>query len=135
VDHRWWCSADSLWSVLHGCCLWVIGKENGFLYWEFIYGISPTKVCGCLCPHTCSGKVLKVCIALICLKNVVLILLFQNGMEFLFLWNEIVIKYLKVKYSYIRMYRKLADPDKIFCCTEILLFWGLLKRGLTVSYL
>jgi hypothetical protein len=137
MDHRWWwCSMDSLWNVLLGCCLWVVVEENGFLYWEFIHGISPTKVCGCLWPHTCSSKVLKVCIVAFCLKKiVVLVLFFQNVMDFLFSWTDIVIIYLKVKYSYIRMYRKLADPDK-----KLLLYWNFVilrlvkKRGLTVCY-
>jgi len=40
-------------------------------------------------------------------------------MNFLFPWTEIVIKYVKAKYSYLSIHRKLADPDK-----KILLYWN-----------
>jgi hypothetical protein len=69
MDHRWWCSADSLWSVLRGCSVWVVVEQNGFLSLGFIHGTSPTKDCGCLCSHTYSSKFLTACVVLFCLKN------------------------------------------------------------------
>jgi len=90
-------------------------EENGFLPWGFIHGISPTKDCGCHCSHTCTSKFLKVYIVLFCLKNCCSDYIFIKWDDFfLFSRPEIVIKYVKVKYSYLRIYRKLADPDKIY---------------------